>query len=38
MMDPAWEVKKKGTIEKNHGNEVVEEGTSYYGHGSQRGD
>ena len=28
MMDPAYEVNKKGTREKNDGNEVVEEGTN----------
>ena len=28
MMDPACEVNEKGTMEKNDGNEVVEEGTS----------
>ena len=28
MMDPACEVNEKGTREKNHGNEVVEEGTN----------
>ena len=28
MMDPACEIKEKGTREKNDGNEVIEEGTS----------